>query len=105
VAEKLYFHQLTDRDRIATNIVTGHAGTVDHYSLQLECRLTDSDEWTPIRRYDCSHDVVHTHVFSANSETQRIVREGMLFKDGLQLAHAELTLNWERYRQDYGEGT
>lgn len=104
MAETLYFHILTDRDRIATSIVTGHGGAVDHYSLQLECRLTDSDEWTPIRRYDCSHAVVHSHVFSKDGEQQRTVRADLTFKDGLQLAADELALNWERFRRMYEEG-
>jgi hypothetical protein len=52
VAEKVFAAVLTDRDRIMARITTGHGGTVDHYSLQFECRLGDSQEWTIIRRYD-----------------------------------------------------
>jgi len=105
VAEKTFAAVLTDRDRIMARITTGHGGTVEHYSLQFECRLGDSQEWTAIRRYDSSHGVVHVHVFRADGSERRVVdRAGVPFKEGLRLAWVELSENWQRYRRTYEEG-
>lgn len=95
---------LSDRDRIMARITTERGG-VEHYSLQFECRLGDSEEWTAIRRYDCSHGVVHVHVLRADGSERRVESRGAVpFNEGLHMAGTELRENWERYRREYEEG-
>jgi hypothetical protein len=104
VAEKEYFIALTEEDRVATKIVTRQPKDVVHYSLQLETYLADSDEWVAIRRYDCSHNVVHTHTFGADGQDQRTEQRGVGFKEGLELARSDLRGNWTIYKRTYLEG-
>jgi len=102
VPEKRFVVLLTDRDRIVTRITT-ERGAVEHYSLQYEGRLADTEDWKPIRRYDCSHDIVHRHVYSADGTDRRTQQDGLSFKEGLHLARAELYDDWERFRRTYEE--
>jgi hypothetical protein len=103
VAERLFFIDLSPQDRIAVKIVTAPPSEVTHYSLQFEARLSDSDEWTKIRRFDCSHDVVHQHFFSPDGRSTRHYEPGVSKRDGLQSALADLKANWEIYRHAYEE--
>jgi hypothetical protein len=104
VAEKQFQTLLTDRDRIVYRITTGHGATIEHYSLQYECRFADTDDWTRVRRYDCSDRIVHVHAFAPDGSERRREHESVSFKDGLQIAKTELSQDWERFRRTYETG-
>lgn len=104
MTEKEYFHWLTDRDRIRFKITTGRGGAVEHYSLQFEARLDDDEEWTAIRRYDCSDYICHVHIYSPRSAERRVQHPGMSFKDGLQLAEDDIRQRWVTFKRVYVEG-
>jgi hypothetical protein len=103
VAEKLFQVVLSERDRIVARITTGHGRAVEHYSLQYEAWFDDTEQWTAVRRYDCSDRVVHVHVFSPDKPARRIEHKDLSFEGGLTIARRELLDNWERFRRTYEE--
>jgi hypothetical protein len=103
VGEKVFRVPLTERDQIVMRIELGR-GTVEDYSVQYECRFGESEEWTAVRRYDCSHGVAHVHVFAPEGTPQRMTYDDLSLSDGLKLAHDELHASWQRFRQTYEDG-
>lgn len=103
MTERRYFHWLTYWDRIAARIVVTQSG-VEEFSVQFECRVGDSDEWAPIRRYDNSHNVCHVHVYSKAAEPRRTELIGHDNKSSLKLAFDQIDLHWERFKRTYEEG-
>lgn len=85
---------------MAVSITTGRLG-VEHYAVSLQCRFDDSDTWTDVRRYDCSHHVVHTHVLRRNGQPRIVSYPLLHFDEGLNLAQGEVRENWVRYREEF----
>jgi hypothetical protein len=78
-------------------------GRVVGFTIQLECRLGDDDEWVPVVRYDTAHGFAHCdrlHPYDPAVKTEMTSRS---YNEALTLAMDDLANNWESYRRRYEE--
>jgi len=78
-------------------------GRVVGFTVQLECRFGDDDEWVPVVRYDTAHGFAHCdrlHPYNPAVKTETTSRD---YNEALTLAMEDLANKWESYRRRYEE--
>ncbi len=93
---------LADDDALRVSFELEH-GRVVGFTVQLECRFGDDDEWVAVVRYDTAHGFAHCdrlHPYDPAVKTEMASRD---HNEALTLAMQDLANNWESYRRRYEE--
>lgn len=97
------FHRyLADNNALRVRFELEHARGVG-FTVQLECRFGDDDEWVPVVRYDTAHGFAHCdrlHPYDPAGKTETTSRD---YNEALTLALQDLANNWGSYRRRYEE--
>lgn len=97
------FHRfLSDDNTLRVRFELEH-GRVLKFMIQLECRFGDSEEWTPVIRYDTAHGFAHCdrlHPYEATVKTEMATKD---YNEALSVAINDLVNNWGDYRRRYEE--
>jgi len=93
---------LADNNALRVRFELEH-GRVVGFTVQLECRFGDNDQWVPVVRYDTAHGFAHCdrlHPYDPAVKTEMTSRD---YHEALTLAMDDLADNWESYRRRYEE--
>ena len=93
---------LDDNNALRVRFELEH-GQVVGFTVQLECRFGEDDEWAPVVRYDTAHGFAHCdrlHPYGSTVKTEMNTRDG---NAALTLALHDLANNWGWYRRRYEE--
>jgi len=78
-------------------------GRVIKFMVQLECRFTEGDEWSPVVRYDTAHGFAHCDKIHPYKETTKIEMKTSDYNEALNTAMKDVVENWADYRRSYEE--
>lgn len=93
---------LADDNALRVSFELDH-GRVVGFTVQLECRFGDDDEWVPVVRYDTAHGFAHCHRLHPYDPAVKTEMTSRDYNEALTLAMEDLANNWESYRRRYGE--
>lgn len=100
MGEKIYTRDLGENIRKRHYHKT-EKGKVVYFSVQLEIEI--NGKWTPVIRYDCSHDFAHIDRYNIRGE--KIKEEiHLTYEESLTLADEDININWELYKRKFLEG-
>jgi len=77
------------------------AGKVIKFVVQLEVNFEGS--WTPVVRYDCSHDYAHKDYYNTKGKGKKI-NLLMDYENALTFADDDINENWKIYKERFLRG-
>jgi len=78
-------------------------GQVLKFTVQLECRFLEGDDFTPVIRYDTSHGFAHCDRLHPYEKATKITLYTQDYNEALTIAMDDLASNWSAYRRRFEE--
>jgi len=97
------FHRFLDYDNALRVKFEVEHGQVLKFVVQLECRFSDEEDWTPIVRYDTAHGFAHCDRLHPYQKTVKTAMATNDYNEALNFAMNDLINNWVKYRKRYEE--
>ena len=96
------FQRYLDSDNILRARFELERGEVLKFTVQLECRF-DDDKWTPVVRFDTTHNFSHCDRIHPYEETVKTEMATQDYNEALTVSMDDLLNNWSTYRRRYKE--
>jgi hypothetical protein len=97
------FHRFLDGDNTLRVRFELERGRILKFTVQLESRFGESEEWIPVVRYDTAHSFAHCARLHPYEETVKTTLATNDYNEALNFAINDLGNNWAEYRRRYEE--
>jgi hypothetical protein len=97
------FRRFLDKDTVLRVRFELEQGKVLKFTVQMECRFDESEEWIPVVRYDTAHGYAHSDRLFPYDKLIKTKMETKNYNEALTTALDDLVKNWRHYRRRYEE--
>ena len=97
------FHRLlNDENALRVPFELDH-GKVLKFVVQLECRFSETEKFTPVVRYDTAHGFAHCDRLHPYEKSRKITIPTQDYNEALTFAMDDLVKRWRIYRRRFKE--